>query len=211
LSRNDLRRRVSPMSGIFCGQNIQSKDLTMYGGGRTDVGLSREGKRTADPSSGRSPGRDDRKGEAGRCPAVAALAPHYPSTLFPGQECRRLKPARSEVRGLAARVNSCPDTRLCRRLKPAREGQGGLVGTTERQLKESPKQVPVPPAEAGSGGETKGLDAGLRASSTRPPLGLIASCWRPAKRAAWSAALFELSSSRPTEPVRSPPASPWAL
>ena len=113
------------------------------------------------------------------------------------QECRRLKPARSEVRGLAARVNSCPDTRLCRRLKPVREGQGGLVGTTERQLKESPKRALVPPAEANSGGETKGLDAGLRASSTRPPLGLIASCWRPAKRAAWSAALFELSSSRP--------------
>ena len=33
---------------------------------------------------GRHGRRDDRKGEAGRCPAVAALAPNYPSTLFPG-------------------------------------------------------------------------------------------------------------------------------
>jgi hypothetical protein len=62
-----------------------------------------------------------------------------------------------------------PSPVLCRRLKPAQSINKQLIGTTKvvpcyKARAERPIQ---PPAEAGSGKINNGLDAGLKASSTR--------------------------------------------
>jgi len=99
------------MSGIFCGQNIQSKDFTIWGEGveQSSAVEGGQAKRRSllrlKPSSGMTDAegrglqgrrRDERKGEAERRPAVAALK--RPSTrAHSSQDTPGVPPAKSRL------------------------------------------------------------------------------------------------------------------